>query len=82
MQPIKRSIRKMNFVVAAGSMALILGWTAVTPLARANDSNPMPAKPHAQPASATPGVPPESLGISFVDGSTTTMMVEMSLIHI
>jgi len=69
-------IGKMNCAAAVGFMALILGWTAVTPLAQANDSNPTPANPHAQPAPAAPGVPPESLGVSFVDGSTTTMIVE------
>ena len=76
MQQIDRIRRKMKCVAAAGSMALILGWVAAGVLARAEGSNVPPTSPHAQPSPAAPGVPPESLGISFVDGSNTTMMVE------
>lgn len=69
-------IGQMNCVAAAGSVVLILAWVVAVPPARAEDSNLPPASTHAQPTPAAPGVPPESLGISFVEGSTTTMMVE------
>jgi hypothetical protein len=76
MHRIDRMIKKMNCVAAAGSVALILAWVVAIPLARAEDSNLPPASTRAQPTPAAPGVPPESLGISFVEGSTTTMRVE------
>lgn len=76
MQPIDRVIRKMECVAAVGSIALILCGVTFVPLAQAADSNLAPAAPHAQPNPAPPGVPPASLGISFVDGSATTVMVE------
>src|SRR5579862_8374868 len=76
MQTINRSTRKSICVDATRSIALMLGMIIVIPLARAKDSNITPASSHPQPSSAAPGVPPESLGISFVDGSTTTMVLE------
>ncbi|HEV2352009.1 MAG TPA: DUF5777 family beta-barrel protein [Terriglobia bacterium] len=76
MRPIGRVISKMNCVTAVGYTALILGLAAVIPSARAEDSNLPAANSHAQPTPAAPGVPPETLGISFVEGSSNTLMVE------
>ena len=75
MQQIDTFTRKMIPVAAVGSVAVIFGLAAAIPLARAEDSKSTPANLDAHPTPA-PGVPPESLGISFVDGSTTTMMME------
>src|SRR5260221_341517 len=76
MQLFDRIIEKMNCVAAMGCIALILGMLTAIPMARAGDSRLLATNPHAQPAPAAPGVPPESLGISFVDGSTSTMLVD------
>ncbi len=76
MQQIDRIIRKVNCAAAVAALTLNLGLAAAIPLAWAEDSNVTPPNPHAQPTPAAPGVPPESIGISFVEGSTTTMMVE------
>lgn len=72
MQTISRSIKKTICVDAIQAAALLISMIIVVPLARAEE----PASLHPQPPPAAPGIPPESLGISFVDGSTTTMMVE------
>lgn len=75
MQQIDKIKKTLN-CVAVGSMALMLGWAVAIPQARAEDSTVPPASAPAEPAPAAPGIPPESLGVSFVEGSNTTMMVE------
>jgi len=75
MQQIDKINKKLK-CVAVGSMALILGWAVAIPLARAENAPRPAASTHAEATPAAPGIPPESLGVSFVEGSATTMMVE------
>jgi hypothetical protein len=76
MRLIEKSIQQISSAAILGLFFIFLGSTASAPRAHAEGSDAPEAKSSPQPSPNPAAVPPDALGISFVEGSTTTMMME------
>src|SRR5690349_7316534 len=76
MQSSKNSREQLCSVSILGLLFILLCAPESVPCARAEGAKAPEAKSRPQPSPNPAAVPPGSLGISFVEGSTTTMVME------